>query len=64
MDEISRPDGRTGDGGDPDWTWAPFAPEEPEDIARFRIEEWAPASTVRYPWVRVGRFTLLHRRAA
>ena len=49
---------------DPGWAWAPYAPEEPLDLARYRIEEWAPASTVRLPWVRVGRFTLLYRRAA
>ena len=42
----------------------PYAPEEPVDLARYRMEEWAPASTVRHPWVRVGRFTLLYRRAA
>lgn len=46
------------------WAWAPYAPEEPVDLARYRIEEWAPASTVRHPWVRVGRFTLLYRRSA
>jgi hypothetical protein len=27
------------------------------------MDEWAPASTVRRPWVRVGRWTLLYRRA-
>ncbi len=51
-------------GHDPAWTWAPYAPDEPVDLARYRIDEWAPASTVRHPWVRVGRFTLLYRRAA
>jgi hypothetical protein len=61
MDAITRQHQRTDDAG---WTWAPVAPEEPVDIARFRVEEWAPASTVRHPWVRVGRFTLLYRRAA
>ncbi|SDF39015.1 hypothetical protein SAMN05660662_1992 [Blastococcus aurantiacus] len=50
--------------GEPGWAWAPYAPEEPVELARYRIEEWAPASTVRHPWVRVGRFTLLYRRAA
>ena len=49
---------------DSGWAWAPYAPEEPLDLARYRIDEWAPASTVRRPWVRVGRFTLLYRRAA
>ena len=45
------------------WTWPPYAPWEPVDDARFRLEEWAPASSVRRPWVRVGRWTLLYRRA-
>ena len=45
------------------WSWPPYAPWEPVDDARFRIEEWAPASSVRRPWVRLGRWTLLYRRA-
>ena len=45
------------------WTWPPYAPCEPADVARFGTEQWAPASTVRRPWVRVGRWTLLYRRA-
>jgi hypothetical protein len=48
---------------DPDWTWPPYAPWEPE-TDRFDSDEWAPASSVRRPWVRVGRWTLLYRRAA
>jgi hypothetical protein len=64
VDATSRLHGGGGDAADPGWTWAPFAPEEPVEIARFRVEEWAPASSVRHPWVRVGRFTLLYRRAA
>ncbi len=52
-----------GSGGDPGWAWPPYAPDDPLDQARFRVDEWAPASTVRHPWVRVGRFTLLYRRA-
>jgi len=48
--------------GDQEWTWSPYAPWEPED-ARYRIDHWAPASTVRRPWVRLGRWTLLYRRA-
>ncbi|GAA3175717.1 hypothetical protein GCM10010531_31730 [Blastococcus jejuensis] len=47
-----------------DWSWPPYAPLEPAEVPRFCIEEWAPASTVRRPWVRVGRWTLLYRRAA
>lgn len=50
--------------GTADWTWPPYAPIEPAEVPRFCIEEWAPASTVRRPWVRVGRWTLLYRRAA
>jgi hypothetical protein len=50
--------------GEPGWTWAPYAPEQPVEASRFVLDEWAPASTVRHPWVRVGRFTLLYRRAA
>jgi hypothetical protein len=48
---------------DQEWCWPPFAPWEPDD-GRYRVEEWAPASTVRRPWLRVGRWTLLYRRAA
>ncbi len=46
-----------------DWTWPPYAPVPPLAMPRFGTEEWAPASTVRRPWVRVGRWTLLYRRA-
>jgi hypothetical protein len=46
------------------WSWPPYAPLEPLDAVGFQVEEWAPASSVRRPWVRVGRWTLLYRRAA
>ena len=46
------------------WSWPPYAPVESPEASPFRLEEWAPASTVRRPWVRVGRWTLLYRRAA
>ena len=46
-----------------DWTWPPYAPVEPEDTPRFLTEDWAPRSTVRRPWLRLGRWTLLYRRA-
>jgi hypothetical protein len=49
---------------DPGWTWPPSAPLHPAEGTRFVTEEWAPASTVLHPWVRVGRWTLLYRRAA
>jgi hypothetical protein len=51
-------DGETG------WSWPPYAPLEPLDDVGIRVQEWAPASSVRRPWVRVGRWTLLYRRAA
>jgi hypothetical protein len=47
-----------------DWTWPPYAPEPPAEDPRFLLDEWAPASSVRHPWVRLGRWTLLYRRAA
>ncbi|WP_448640711.1 hypothetical protein [Geodermatophilus sp. URMC 63] len=49
---------------DPGWTWPPSAPVPHVDARCFDTEDWAPASTVRHPWVRVGRWTLLYRRAA
>ncbi len=51
---------------DPDlgWSWPPYAPLEPLDEVGFQVGDWAPASSVRRPWVRVGRWTLLYRRAA
>ena len=47
-----------------DWAWAPYAPVEPAEDSRFVLDEWAPPTSVRHPWVRVGRWTLLYRRAA
>ncbi|MGY1604632.1 hypothetical protein [Geodermatophilus sp. SYSU D00815] len=49
---------------EPGWSWPAYAPWESLDEARYALDEWAPASTVRHPWVRVGRWTLLYRRAA
>jgi hypothetical protein len=46
------------------WSWPPYAPWEPPGAERFGVEEWAPSSSVRHPWVRVGRWTLLYRRPA
>ena len=46
------------------WSWPPYAPCDPVDGEPFGVEDWAPASTVRHPWVRLGRWTLLYRRAA
>ena len=53
-----------GHGGEAGWSWPPYAPLDPVDDVRFRMEDWAPPSSVRRPWVRVGRWTLLYRRAA
>ena len=47
---------------DPDWTWPPFGPLEAAGRDRFVTAEWAPASTVRRPLVRLGGWTLLYRR--
>ncbi|MBB3085931.1 hypothetical protein FHR93_004158 [Geodermatophilus sabuli] len=54
---TSRPDGA-------DWSWPPSAAVPHAGAQQFVTERWAPASTVRHPWVRVGRWTLLYRRAA
>ncbi len=48
-------------GADPDWSWPPYAHEDPTQ-PRFVLDEWAPPSVVRRPWVRLGRWTLLDRR--
>ncbi|WP_040338305.1 hypothetical protein [Candidatus Blastococcus massiliensis] len=64
MDQISALHEHTADRDELGWTWAPYAPEQPVEQPRFTVDEWAPPSTVRHPWVRVGRFTLLYRRAA
>jgi hypothetical protein len=50
-------------GAEAGWSWPPYAPWEPAEAERFGTEEWAPASSVRRPWVRVGRWTLLYRRS-
>jgi hypothetical protein len=49
---------------DADWSWPPSSGVPYVDGRAFVTERWAPASTVRHPWVRVGRWTLLYRRAA
>ena len=50
-------------GRDADWAWPPYARWEAADSG-FVMHEWAPPSTVRHPWVRLGRWTLLYRRTA
>ena len=59
MELGSEPEQATGE-----WTWPPEAPWRPSEGSRFVTEEWAPASTVHRPWVRLGRWTLLYRRMA
>jgi hypothetical protein len=49
---------------DPGWTWPPAGSAAMVGTACFATDEWAPPSTVRHPVVRVGRWTLLYRRAA
>lgn len=57
-------DDATPGSAEPGWTWPPYAPWEPSGAVPFGTEEWAPASSVRRPLLRVGRWTLLYRRAA
>jgi hypothetical protein len=45
-----------------EWSWPPEEPWYPADRSRFTTDEWAPATAVRRPWVRVGRWTVLYRR--
>jgi hypothetical protein len=71
----SRPAGTPGDGPVPagtsgaatadalDWSWPPYAPLEAAGQS-FDTAEWAPASVVRHPRLRVGRWTVLYRRSA
>ena len=51
-------------GSDAGWSWPPYAPLDHAPDGEFAIDEWAPPTSVRRPWVRVGRWTLLYRRAA
>lgn len=58
-------DGSTGIRADgADWSWPPSAAVPHIGGRQFQTDEWAPASAVRRPWVRVGRWTLLYRRCA
>jgi hypothetical protein len=60
VDQDSATAGNAGAG----WSWAPYAPLEWPESGPFSTDQWAPASSVRHPWVRVGRWTLLYRRAS
>ena len=45
------------------WSWPPYAPVEAATES-FDTAEWAPSSVVWHPQVRVGRWTVVYRRAA
>ena len=47
-----------------DWSWPPYAPVPDLGDERFSTEDWAPASVVWHPQVRVGRWTVVYRRSA
>jgi hypothetical protein len=47
---------------DHEWTWPPGGAWPAADGIRWSTDEWAPATTVRRPLVRLGRWTLLYRR--
>jgi len=61
-DDVDGITGTRADGAD--WSWPPSAAVPYVGGRQFHTDEWAPASTVRRPWVRVGRWTLLYRRCA
>jgi hypothetical protein len=46
-----------------DWSWPPYAPIEAAG-GPFDTADWAPASSVWHPRLRVGRWTVLYRRSA
>jgi hypothetical protein len=58
--DVDQYAGRPSDAHDA-WSWPPYTSWETVDDV-FRTDHWAPASSVRRPWVRVGRWTLLYRR--
>ncbi|WP_369134533.1 hypothetical protein [Modestobacter sp. I12A-02662] len=45
-----------------EWSWPPYAPVEGEPFPE--DDEWAPASVVWHPAVRLGRWTVVYRRSA
>jgi hypothetical protein len=52
----------TGTDDDREWSWPPGGPWPAADDTRWSTEVWAPATTVRRPLVRLGRWTLVYRR--
>jgi hypothetical protein len=47
---------------DHEWTWPPGGGWPAADGINWSTDAWAPATTVRRPLVRLGRWTLLYRR--
>ena len=47
---------------DREWTWPPGGSWPAAEGTRWGTDVWAPATTVRRPRVRLGRWTLLYRR--
>ena len=45
-----------------EWSWPPYAPVEGEPFPE--DDDWAPASVVWHPAVRLGRWTVVYRRSA
>ena len=58
--DVDQDAGRPSDTHDA-WSWPPYHHDEPS-TPRYVLDEWAPSSVVRRPWVRLGRWTLLYRR--
>lgn len=46
-----------------EWSWPPYAPLAVDD-QRFDTAGWAPSSVVWHPQLRLGRWTVVYRRAA
>jgi len=60
--EWADPEWAAREWADREWTWPPGGPWHPAEGTCWATAEWAPATTVRRPLVRVGRWTLLYRR--
>src|SRR5438270_7108524 len=64
VDLGSAPEHRAAGRGalDHEWTWPPGGPWPTAEGVRWGTEHWEPATAVRRPLVRVGRWTLVYRR--
>ena len=64
MDLGSAPEHRAAARGslDQEWAWPPGGPWPATEGVRWGTEHWAPATAVRRPLVRLGRWTLFYRR--